>query len=147
MPDPMTTRRLILLGSTGSIGTNTLSVIQHLHAASEFRFDVVALAAGSNVEVLAEQARVVGAEHVAVADASRRGGLDAFPHVYAGPDAAAQLVRAVARPGDLVVGAMVGSAGIPATLAALERGCDVALANKETCWSLPTAIDHRSRSA
>ncbi len=85
--------------------------------------------------MIAAQARRFGVEHVAVTDEASARTLKAASEsytVYTGPDAALQLVEAVARPGDLVLGAMVGSAGLPATLAAIERGCDIALANKET---------------
>jgi len=134
-PQPLK-RRLILLGSTGSIGTNALNVVEHLHRAGVMRFEIVGLATGANAVALAEQAERFDVEHVALADdsgASQLSGRVSRPrHLYTGPDAALELVEAVARPGDLVVGAMVGSAGLPATLAAIERGCDIALANKET---------------
>ena len=130
-----TPRRLTLLGSTGSIGTNALAVVEHLHARKLQNFEIVGLAAASNTAVIADQARRFGVKHLAVADeAAARTLNDASGSytVYAGPDAALQLVEAVAAPGDMVLGAMVGSAGLPATLAAIERGCDIALANKET---------------
>jgi 1-deoxy-D-xylulose-5-phosphate reductoisomerase len=125
-------RRLILLGSTGSIGTNTLAVIAHLREIAFADFTIVGLAAGSNVETLLEQHRAFGVEHVAIAnggDALRQAGV---PHVYDGTNAALDMIEQIAQPGDLVVGAMVGAAGLPATIAAIERGCDIALANKET---------------
>jgi len=125
-------RRLILLGSTGSIGTNTLAVVDHLHEHGLGRFDVVGLATGGRSSEVADQARRYGVEHVAVASAADLGPLAGVAHLHTGPDAALQLVEAVARPGDIVLGAMVGSAGLPATLAAISRGCDIALANKET---------------
>jgi len=134
MPDPGSppSRRLILLGSTGSIGVNTLHVVEHLRRIGAADFCVVGLATGSNGALAAEQARTFGVKHVAIADGSSVASLRGIEHIYAGPDAAVQLIEAVARPGDLVVGAMVGSAGVPATLRAIERGCDIALANKET---------------
>ncbi len=125
-------RRLILLGSTGSIGTNALAVIEHLHERQLMRFDVVGLAAATRSTVLAEQAKRFGVDHVAVADEEAAATLTGVRHVYAGADAALQLIEAVARPGDLVLGAIVGSAGLPAIIAAIEKGCDIALANKET---------------
>ncbi|MHC4420402.1 MAG: 1-deoxy-D-xylulose-5-phosphate reductoisomerase [Planctomycetota bacterium] len=129
-------RRLILLGSAGSIGVNALQVVEHLHRAGLRRFEIVGLATGANALTLAEQAERFDVEHVALADdsgANQLSGRVSRPrHLYTGPDAALELVEAVARPGDLVIGAMVGSAGLPATLAAIERGCDIALANKET---------------
>ncbi len=125
-------RRLILLGSTGSIGTSALAVVEHLHRRKLQRFDIVGLATGSSSQSVAEQAKRFDVQHVAIADKTAAGTLKGIAHVYGGPDAALQLVEAVAQPGDLVLGAMVGSAGLPATLAAIERGCDIALANKET---------------
>jgi len=121
-------RRVILLGSTGSIGVNTLNVIRHLGGEA---FDVVGLAAGANTRRLIEQADEFGVRHLAVAeggDAVR----DALPHatIHHGPDAARVLVESLEA--DLLVGAMVGAAGLPATLAAIERGMTIALANKET---------------
>ncbi len=125
-------RRLILLGSTGSIGTNALAVVEHLHERQLMRFEVVGLAAATRSTVLAEQAKRFGVKHVAVTDDQAAATLTGVRHVYAGADAALQLIEAVARPGDLVIGAIVGSAGLPATIAAIEKGCDIALANKET---------------
>lgn len=140
-------RRIILLGSTGSIGTNTLAVVEHLRAIGAMHFDVVGLAAGSNVNTLREQAQRFGVKHVAIADASLADELNGVATVFAGPDAAAELIDKVAQPGDIVVGAMVGSSGVPATLRAIERGCDIALANKETLVAagslvMPAAVKH-----
>lgn len=138
------TRRLIILGSTGSIGTQALDVVEHLnalHKAGAFphRFEVVGLAAGSNAELLAAQASRFGCQHTALA--TRPSGTGMLPvstpstslsssQLLTGPDAAERLVRTVEC--DLVLAAMVGSAGLPATLAAISLGRDVALANKET---------------
>jgi 1-deoxy-D-xylulose-5-phosphate reductoisomerase len=130
-------RRLIILGSTGSIGTQTVEVVEHLnalHARGRWphRFDVVGLATGRNTAAVMEQALRLGVRDIALADGAvgGGGGTGAGLRVRRGPDAAERLVREVEA--DLVVGAMVGSAGLPATLAAVERGIDVALANKET---------------
>ncbi len=119
-------RRVVLLGSTGSIGTQTLDVIAHLNALvpgslapASLRFEVVGLVAGTNAALLAEQARAFRVPPTHTVLASRDG-----------PAAAERLVRET--PADLVVSAMVGAAGLPATLAAVELGRDVALANKET---------------
>jgi 1-deoxy-D-xylulose-5-phosphate reductoisomerase len=125
-------RRLIVLGSTGSIGVNTLAVVEHLARINRLRFEVVGLASGANVAVLAQQAKQFGVRQVAVANLAQPDVLRGAAHVFSGANAALDLINAVAQPGDLVVGAMVGSAGIPAILAAIERGCDIALANKET---------------
>jgi 1-deoxy-D-xylulose-5-phosphate reductoisomerase len=102
-------RRIIILGSTGSIGTQALEVI----AANPDRFEVVGLAAGSNREVVADQARRFGVEHTAF-----------------GADEAAQLVRSVSA--DVVLNGITGSVGLGPTLAALETGATLALANKES---------------
>ena len=126
------TRRLIILGSTGSVGINTLAVAEHLAARSPLRFEIVGLAAGANADALLKQAVRHNVRHVAIADAEQAGVLKDVEHVHAGESSAKELIEAVAQPGDLVVGAMVGAAGIPAMLAAIERGCDIALANKET---------------
>ena len=125
-------RRVIVLGSTGSIGRNALSVITHLSSLPEDErrvFDVVGLAAGSNAETLFEQANTFGVEHVALASGSPN---SSFEHLRIGTNAAEELIAAIAEPGDLIVAAMVGAAGIAAIQTAIERGCDIALANKET---------------
>lgn len=126
-------RRIIILGSTGSIGTQSLEVIAHLNdlhkrKVSPIRFEVVALAAGTNAALLLRQAERFGVHHVGLADTRPITGTSL--HVRLGPDAAEQLVREVDC--DMVIAAMVGSAGIPATLASVVLGRTVALANKET---------------
>lgn len=139
-------RRVILLGSTGSIGRQTLEVIAHLNTLHErgeheHRYEVVGLAAGKNVALLGEQSALFPRARLAIAHADVRdlalgeqGQSAAFPGrllgAIHGEDAALRLVREVAC--EIVVAAMVGSAGLPATLAAVELGRHVALANKET---------------
>ncbi len=132
-------RRVALVGSTGSIGTQGLDVI----AGAPERFAAVALAAGANVELLAEQAVATGAEAVgaasateeqvrsALAAAAERAGVDVpRPEVFVGPEAAE---RIAAWPGaDTVLNGMTGSIGLRPTLAALEAGHRLALANKES---------------
>ena len=125
-------RRVIVLGSTGSIGVNTLAVVEHLAADSDFQFEIVGLAAGANAKLLAEQARRFNVQHVAIANENQFAELRDVKNVHRGSESALELIERIAQRGDLVVGAMVGSAGIPAILAAIERGCDIALANKET---------------
>lgn len=132
LPDSDTIRRrIVVLGSTGSIGVQTLDAVAHLNELAERgesrqRFEVVGLAARSNAEAIAAQARRFGVRSLAIAE----GDLQTDASVFRGPDASERLVRET-RP-DLVVAAMVGAAGLPATLAAAELGIDVALANKET---------------
>lgn len=122
--------RIIILGSTGSIGTQTLDVVRGLRAGGH-PVRIVGLAARGSTALLAEQAREFGAPALAVSDASADVAcLPAGARVFRGADAAEELVRAV--DADVVVAAMVGVAGLPATLAAIERGGRIALANKET---------------
>ena len=102
-------RRILILGSTGSIGTQALDVIR----ARRDRFEVVGLAAGSQRETLAAQAREFGVTATAL-----------------GADEAEQLVRAV--DADVVLNGITGSVGLGPTLAALEEGRTLALANKES---------------
>jgi 1-deoxy-D-xylulose-5-phosphate reductoisomerase len=125
------TRRISLLGSTGSIGTQVLDVVRR----SKGRFSVNGLAAGENVELLAEQIRQFRPEIVSVmtaelADQVRSMIEFADTEVLYGKEG----YKAVATidDADLVVSAMVGAAGLIPTLAALEAGKDVALANKES---------------
>ncbi|MDH6180590.1 1-deoxy-D-xylulose-5-phosphate reductoisomerase [Microbacteriaceae bacterium SG_E_30_P1] len=102
-------RDVILLGSTGSIGTQALDVI----AANPERFRVVGLAAGSNADMVAEQAERFGVTETAL-----------------GADDAARLVRSVRA--DVVLNGITGSVGLAPTLAALDAGATLALANKES---------------
>jgi 1-deoxy-D-xylulose-5-phosphate reductoisomerase len=134
-PDTAANRRVIVLGSTGSIGVQAIEVIEQLnreHGAGRFPFqhEIVALAAGSNAKTLFEQANVLGICDLALAANSDSLDPPSQACLRQGADAAEQLVREV--DADLVLGAMVGAAGLPATLAAIELGRDVALANKET---------------
>ncbi|WP_430646117.1 1-deoxy-D-xylulose-5-phosphate reductoisomerase [Agromyces sp. GXS1127] len=102
-------RSVIILGSTGSIGTQALDVIR----ANPRRFDVVGLAVGSNRAELERQAEEFGVESTAV-----------------GIDEAVQLVRSVGA--DVVLNGITGSVGLGPTIATLERGMTLALANKES---------------
>ncbi|MDQ1571032.1 MAG: 1-deoxy-D-xylulose-5-phosphate reductoisomerase [Actinomycetota bacterium] len=102
-------RRVILLGSTGSIGVQALEVI----AANRDRFKVVGLAAGSNRQFVERQAAEFGVEHIAF-----------------GADEASQLVRTIEA--DVVLNGITGSVGLGPTLATLETGATLALANKES---------------
>lgn len=124
------TRRIIILGSTGSIGTQSLDVISHVNSLHErgespVGFEVVGLAAGKNLELLMEQAGRFGVLNISHNGSSQH----AESRVTVHPSAE-HLVRNVEC--DIVLAAMVGIAGLPATLAAVGLGRDVALANKET---------------
>jgi 1-deoxy-D-xylulose-5-phosphate reductoisomerase len=122
-------RNVIVLGCTGSIGVQALRVIA---ASRDLR--VVGLSCNRNVALLLEQTTSLGVRHVAVADeraaASIHAGLYPELDIRVGPGAAARLVREVEA--DLVLNAIVGFAGLESTLAALETGRDLALANKES---------------
>ena len=139
----MTIRRVVVLGSTGSIGTQALDVIARNRAA----FTVEALVAGgANPALLAQQAIDTGARIVGVAqpqaaqdlqlalyaEGQRRGfaeGAFPLPRIIAGADAATQIARLSA---DVVLNAMTGAAGLEPTLAVLEGDATLALANKES---------------
>lgn len=116
--------KVLLLGSTGSIGTQALEVI----AANPDRFEVVGLAArGGNPELLARQVAETGTKNVAIADAATAAKLGV---ALAGPNAATELVKRT--DADVVLNALVGSLGLEPTLATLESGRRLALANKES---------------
>ncbi|MEU4803445.1 1-deoxy-D-xylulose-5-phosphate reductoisomerase [Actinosynnema sp. NPDC023587] len=139
-----TPRTVLVLGSTGSIGTQALDVV----AANRERFSVVGLAAGgSDPALLASQAVEFGVSAVAVAratavedvtlalyaEAQRRGyssGQFKLPRIFAGPSAMVDLVDAV--PADVVLNGITGSIGLEPTLRALASGATLALANKES---------------
>ncbi len=126
-------RDVVILGSTGSIGTQALDVVRR----NRDRFSVSALTAGgTDVSALAEQAAEFDVDVVAVADPAREPALRAAlerhgitPKVLSGPDASTE---AAALPTDVVLNGMTGSIGLGPTLAALRSGSTLALANKES---------------
>ena len=120
-------KSVLILGSTGSIGTQALDVI----AASE-SLHVAGLSAGSDWEQLLEQARGHGAPAVAVADAgaAKRAAGAWGGRVFSGEEGIRELISA--SDADLVLNAIVGAAGLGPTILALTEGIDVALANKES---------------
>ena len=116
---------MLILGSTGSIGTQALDVI----AANPDRFEVVGLAAGGgNPELLGRQRAATGVANIAVADESAAARVGDV--TYAGPDAVTALVENTEA--DVVLNALVGALGLKPTLAALATGARLALANKES---------------
>ncbi len=126
----MTAKRVTVLGSTGSVGANTLSVISEHRE----RFHVVGLVAGKNADMLVQQARVFRPELAVIADpagyAAVKDGLAGTGiETAAGPDA---VVEAARRDAELAMAAIAGAAGLESTLAAIERGAVVGLANKES---------------
>jgi len=122
-------RRISILGATGSIGTSTFDVIKHEPAL----YEVEAVASGGNARQLAKVARELAARFAAVADPKAYGELKAelsgsAIEAAAGAEA---VVEAARRPADLVMAAITGASGLAPTLAALEQGGTVAVANKE----------------
>jgi 1-deoxy-D-xylulose-5-phosphate reductoisomerase len=116
---------VLILGSTGSIGTQALDVI----AANPDRFEVVGLAAGGgNPGLLAQQRAATGVTNLAVADDAAAA--EVGDVTYAGPDAVIRLVENTEA--DVVLNALVGALGLKPTLAALATGARLALANKES---------------
>ena len=127
----MAAKRLIILGSTGSIGTATLDLVAEFPEA----FEVVGLAAGRGGDAFERQIRrfrprVASVSTIEEADRLRAGLGDVGVEILGGPGAAAAV--AAQTEGDLVVSAIVGAAGLVPTLAAIRAGKTIALANKET---------------
>jgi 1-deoxy-D-xylulose-5-phosphate reductoisomerase len=123
-------RKVSILGSTGSIGRSTVDLL----AGNQEAFEIEALTANRNLEVLVEQSLRLRPRMAVIADDSRYGDLkDALAGTGVSAAAGrAGLVEAADRPADLVMAAIVGAAGLAPTLAAVRRGAVIALANKET---------------
>ena len=122
-------RKITILGSTGSIGCNTLDLIQRDPEA----YEVEALTANKNVDLLATQARKTNAQFAVIADESLYPALKEAlggTSIEAGAGASA-VIEAASRPADWVMAAIVGAAGLEPTLTAVRRGIAIALANKE----------------
>ena len=124
-------KELAILGSTGSIGTQTLDVVR----AHPDRYSVYALCAHRSIDLLVEQAREFHPEVVCIADESLYEPLNAKLStlnckVWAGADAIAEMVTMPSI--DIVVASMVGYAGLRPTIEAIKAGKTIALANKET---------------
>ena len=121
-------RRLVILGSTGSIGVQALEVVSRSED-----LQLVGLSAGGGWETLVAQAREHGVKRIALADpvaAARAGEAWTEGEVLAGPEGLVQLITEADC--ELVLNAIVGSAGLVPTVAALGEGIDLALANKES---------------
>ena len=124
-------KQIAILGSTGSIGTQALEVIQ----AHSDRFEVYALTANNQVDLLINQARIFQPEAVIIGNKAHyqklKDALSDLPiKVYAGSDAIAQIVES--EPIDMVLTAMVGYSGLRPTIQAIKAGKAIALSNKET---------------
>jgi 1-deoxy-D-xylulose-5-phosphate reductoisomerase len=122
-------RRVVLLGSTGSIGTSTLKVAKELPD----EIEVIALAACGNIEKLAAQAIETGVQHVALYDASKESALRALlppgVKIHVGAEGLSEV--ATLAEADVVLVAIVGTSGLFPALAAIEAGKDLAIASKE----------------
>lgn len=129
MSNSLGTKTLSILGSTGSVGQSTMDIVRHHRG----RFEIDALVGNRNIERLAADAREFNAKLAVTADATLLGQLrDALDGT--GIEAAAgetAVIEAGARPVDMVMGAIVGASGLKPTLAAVEQGTTIALANKE----------------
>jgi 1-deoxy-D-xylulose-5-phosphate reductoisomerase len=128
----LTVRKVTVLGSTGSVGVSTLDVLSHAAAAGS-PVEIIALVGGRNVELLAQQAFAWRPRLVVIADESLH---EALKTRLSGSGLAtaagrAAVLEAAVMGADWVMSAIVGAAGLAPTLAAVEAGCVVALANKE----------------
>ena len=137
-------KRILILGSTGSIGTSTLDVVDHFPD----RFPVAGLSAGKNAGLLLEQAKRYRPGAVAIGDPVAVPALKSALtplgiRVFGGPDAVLELIEETAA--DLTVNALVGAAGLLPTMKAIERGMDVALANKESLVMAGALVMERVR--
>ena len=125
----MPLKKIAIFGSSGSVGKSTISVIQE----NPDLFEVSVLVAGSNIDLLAEQAIATKAKKVVIADESKFDDLKALLanveiEIACGEH---EIISAAREPSDLMMAAIVGFAGLKPIVAALEQGTNVALANKE----------------
>jgi 1-deoxy-D-xylulose-5-phosphate reductoisomerase len=137
------TRSVTILGATGSIGSSTVDLLKR----QPDRFSVAALTAHKNGVALAQLARELGASFAAVADEGAYKDLKAELsgsgiEAAAGDEAVAEAAR---RPSDWVIGAITGTAGLAPSLAAIERGATLALANKESLVCAGSLVMRRAK--
>ncbi len=119
-------KNIAILGSTGSIGTQALDIIEQ----NPDKFRVVALSCGSNVDLLMEQIEKFRPQVVCVADVSKKGRINSTPSVLSGPEGLKEIASMPEC--DMVLNSLMGMRGLEPTLAAIEAGKDIAFANKET---------------
>ncbi len=134
--------RIVILGSTGSIGRSALDVVRHYPE----RFEVVGLAAGGNVELLAQQAAEFKPKYISIGDESGKDRLNALnldAEIWTGLDG---LVRLGSVPVDVTLCAVVGSVGLRPLLAAMDAGNRIALANKESLVMAGRVVTERARA-
>lgn len=122
-------KRIMILGSTGSIGRQAIDILSRYPD----RFAIVGLGAGSNAALLAQQANALKPDHVAIADPAKAGELrdmlDYPCEIFSGKTG---MIEMAGIPCDMALVSVVGAAGLEVTLAAIQAGTDIALANKET---------------
>lgn len=145
----MIERRVTVLGSTGSVGTSTLDLMEHAEVAGTGRFEVVALTGGANIAKLAEQARRWRPAVAVTADETR---LEELKAALAGTgvEAAAgeaAITEAATRSTDLVMASIVGAAGLKSAWAAAATGATLALANKESLVCCGASLIERVTAA
>jgi 1-deoxy-D-xylulose-5-phosphate reductoisomerase len=142
-------RRVTVLGSTGSVGSSTLDLMEQAEASGTGGFEVEVLTGGANIAKLAEQARRWKPKLAVTADPTKLGDLrDAL--VGTGVEAAAgeaAIVEAATRPADWIMASIVGAAGLKSAWAAADTGAILALANKESLVCCGPALIERVRRA
>jgi len=136
-------KKVVILGSTGSIGTSALKVARDVPE----RMEVVALAAGNNVDALIQQAKEFSVKKVSITDPAHipyiQEALGAEVEVYAGAEGLLEL--STISEADMVLVSIVGTAGLHPTLAAIEAGKDIALASKEVLVMAGEIVMARAR--
>ncbi len=145
----MIRRRITVLGSTGSVGSSTLELMDQAETAGTGAFEVEALTGGANIARLAEQARRWRPKLAVTADPAR---LEELRLALAGTGIAVAagegaVIEAAARPADWVMAAIVGAAGLRSAWAAADTGATLALANKESLVCCGPALLERVRRA
>ncbi|WP_029416588.1 1-deoxy-D-xylulose-5-phosphate reductoisomerase [Brevundimonas bacteroides] len=145
----MIERRVTVLGSTGSVGTSTLDLMEHAETAGTGQFEVAALTGGANIAKLAEQARRWRPDVAVTADETR---LEELKAALAGTgvEAAAgeaAITEAATRSTDLVMASIVGAAGLKSAWAAAATGATLALANKESLVCCGSSLIQRVTAA
>ena len=143
-------KKISILGSTGSIGTNTLDIIQK----NPDRFQIVGLAAGKNIQLLKEQIQIFKPQIVSVCEKQHAKEIQSWIknqknllpiQVNFGMAGACEV--ACATENDMVIGAMVGAIGLKPTLEAVKKGIDIGLANKETMVIAGALINEEAKKS
>ncbi len=145
----MIRRRVTVLGSTGSVGSSTLDLMEQAEASGTGGFEVEALTGGANIVKLAEQARRWKPKLAVTADPARLGDLrDALAGTGVAVAAGeAAIVEAATRPADWIMASIVGAAGLKSAWAAADTGAILALANKESLVCCGPALIERVKRA